>query len=157
MSSCQRTKEQQDYSLHKKKYVNLYFPQRNEWHGASWNFILWGLYFGFLILMEKWFLFGLLSRLPRFIGHIYILLAVIIGWALFEFEQISHRLHIGVRCLVSEDKGFTMSPPSMICPRMLYCCLFFPCVQHRFPRRRYYFSGKSRGWQGPSLYVAFIL
>lgn len=59
------------------------------WHGASWNFILWGLYFGFLIWMEKWFVLGWLSRLPSFIGHIYTLFAVIIGWVLFEFEQIS--------------------------------------------------------------------
>jgi alginate O-acetyltransferase complex protein AlgI len=55
------------------------------WHGASWNFLLWGLYFGVLLTVEK---FGLLKRLekaPRVLAHLYTLLVVVLGWVLFDF------------------------------------------------------------------------
>ncbi|MDR2296487.1 MAG: MBOAT family protein [Clostridiales Family XIII bacterium] len=54
------------------------------WHGAGWNFILWGLYFGLLLLLEKYALAGRLNRLPAFFGHVYLLLCVILGWVLFD-------------------------------------------------------------------------
>ncbi len=59
------------------------------WHGASWNFILWGLYFGVLIGMERAFLGNLLKRMPRFVSHAYLLLAAIFGWAIFYFTDLS--------------------------------------------------------------------
>jgi alginate O-acetyltransferase complex protein AlgI len=58
------------------------------WHGASWNFILWGLYFGGLILLERVALRGLLERLPKVVGHTYLLLAAYFGWALFYFTDM---------------------------------------------------------------------
>lgn len=65
------------------------------WHGASWNFLLWGLYFGVILIMEKWWLLHALERLPRMIRHIYALLLILVGWVLFAFE----RLPEGVRYL----------------------------------------------------------
>lgn len=59
------------------------------WHGASWNFIIWGLYFGALIYIEKKFLLKLFNKIPRIFSHIYLLLVVIIGWTLFYFTDIS--------------------------------------------------------------------
>lgn len=59
------------------------------WHGASWNFILWGIYFGVLILIEKLVLKKSISRWPRIIRHIYLLLVVIIGWVFFEFTNLT--------------------------------------------------------------------
>lgn len=59
------------------------------WHGASWNFILWGLYFGFLVAIEKLFLFKILEKLPKFIGHLYLLFAALVGWALFYFTDMT--------------------------------------------------------------------
>ncbi len=59
------------------------------WHGASWNFVLWGLYFGLFIIIEKMFLGRLLGKLPGFAGNIYTLLVAVIGWVLFEFESLS--------------------------------------------------------------------
>src|SRR5690606_5855069 len=41
------------------------------WHGASWNFLLWGIYFGLILMMEKWFILNLLVKLPRWIHHLY--------------------------------------------------------------------------------------
>jgi alginate O-acetyltransferase complex protein AlgI len=58
------------------------------WHGASWNFSFWGLYFGILLMVEKLFLGRLLQRLPRVLRHAYALLIVLIGWVLFELDSV---------------------------------------------------------------------
>ncbi len=59
------------------------------WHGASWNYVLWGVFYGVLLIIEKFFLLKFLKKAPAFVGHIYTLLAVVIGWVLFGFEDIS--------------------------------------------------------------------
>jgi alginate O-acetyltransferase complex protein AlgI len=59
------------------------------WHGASWNFILWGLYFGFLIWIERAFVLQLLSKIPVFVSHVYLLFAAVMGWAIFYFTDLS--------------------------------------------------------------------
>ena len=59
------------------------------WHGASWNFVLWGLYFGVLLIVEKLFLSKLMGKLPRALSHIYLLLAVVLGFVLFNAESLS--------------------------------------------------------------------
>lgn len=56
------------------------------WHGASWNFAIWGLYFGLLLLLERLFLNKLLERLPRPFRHIYLLVLVMVGWTIFQLE-----------------------------------------------------------------------
>ena len=58
------------------------------WHGASWNFLLWGLYYAVLLILEKLFLLDLLKKLPKFIGHIYSIFAILMGWSLFYFEDL---------------------------------------------------------------------
>lgn len=57
------------------------------WHGASWNFILWGVYFGVILMLEKTFLLKLFDRLPRFVRHIYALLLIGIGWIIFSYTD----------------------------------------------------------------------
>lgn len=59
------------------------------WHGASWNFVLWGLYCFALLVIEKTFLLRLLERAPKFLRHIYSMAAVIFGWLLFVIEDVS--------------------------------------------------------------------
>lgn len=59
------------------------------WHGASWNFILWGLYFGVILIFEKWWGLSLLQRAPRWIRHFYAIILILIGWVLFAFDQPS--------------------------------------------------------------------
>ncbi len=56
------------------------------WHGASWNFVLWGLYFGILLICEKFFLGKWLSKLPGWIQRVYAFLLVVVGWVFFEME-----------------------------------------------------------------------
>ena len=57
------------------------------WHGAGWNFLLWGLWFAFLLMLEKLFLGKVLSRLPKGIGILYNTAAVLFGWVLFALES----------------------------------------------------------------------
>jgi alginate O-acetyltransferase complex protein AlgI len=61
------------------------------WHGASWNFVLWGLYFGVLLFLEKIVLAKLLGKLFVGLRHLYALFFIVLGWAIFYFTDI-HRL-----------------------------------------------------------------
>jgi len=57
------------------------------WHGASWNYILWGLYFCVFLILEKNVLLKKFQRLPAFVSHIYTLIIIYFGWVLFKFED----------------------------------------------------------------------
>ncbi len=57
------------------------------WHGAKYNFIIWGLYFFFLIVIEKVFLMNYLNKYKIF-SHIYAIVCIVFGWALFSFEDL---------------------------------------------------------------------
>ena len=59
------------------------------WHGASWNFVFWGGYYAILLILEKSFLLKALKKIPTFLRHIYTMVAVMLGWALFYFEDSS--------------------------------------------------------------------
>jgi len=59
------------------------------WHGASWNFVLWGLYYGILIFIEKSLSRILKIKLPRIIGHFYLIIVTLFGWSLFYFSDLS--------------------------------------------------------------------
>lgn len=59
------------------------------WHGAAWNFVLWGLFFAALLVLEKLFLLRVLEHLPRAAGHGYLLLAAVIGFAVFNADGLS--------------------------------------------------------------------
>ena len=58
------------------------------WHGAAYNFVIWGLYYGLLLILEKFVLKKFLDRLPSFVQHIYTLFIIIIGWGLFYFTDV---------------------------------------------------------------------
>ena len=59
------------------------------WHGASWNFVLWGLYYGVLLIFEKFVFKKVLDKLPSAIQHLYTMFIVVIGWGLFYFTDMS--------------------------------------------------------------------
>lgn len=58
------------------------------WHGASWNFIFWGLYFAVLLIGEKYFLLKFLEKLPSWLRHVYTMGFVMISWVIFYFEDL---------------------------------------------------------------------
>ena len=62
------------------------------WHGAAWTFVIWGLYHGGFLLLERFGLGRLLARAPRPVGHVYALLVVMAGWVLFRAESLPQAL-----------------------------------------------------------------
>ncbi len=77
------------------------------WHGASWNFIVWGLYYGVLLLIEKYWLKNIKKRLPTVINVAATLLCVLIGWVLFYYENIGDCfVHLGAMLGIGTT-GFT--------------------------------------------------
>ena len=58
------------------------------WHGASWNYVLWGVYFGALLIAEKFFLLEKLKKAPL-VGHVYTVFCILISWVLFSFEDMA--------------------------------------------------------------------
>lgn len=59
------------------------------WHGASWNFLWWGVYYAVILILEKLFLLKLLKCVPQFFRHVYALLLILFGWVIFAFDQMS--------------------------------------------------------------------
>lgn len=57
------------------------------WHGADWNFFLWGIYYGILLLLEKLVLKKYLDRLPGWLQHVYCMFFVMMGWYIFVYDQ----------------------------------------------------------------------
>ena len=74
------------------------------WHGASWNYILWGLYFALFLLLEK---FVIKDRLPKVAAHIYALVVVYLGWVLFHFEDFSQMGCVMLGVFGLSGNGFT--------------------------------------------------
>ncbi|MHC1726867.1 MAG: MBOAT family protein [Syntrophobacteraceae bacterium] len=60
------------------------------WHGASWNFIIWGGWYGLFLVLERTRLGGWLESAPRFLRHFYLLAVVIIGWVFFRADNLTH-------------------------------------------------------------------
>lgn len=75
------------------------------WHGASWNFVLWGLYFGVLIALERLFLGKILEKIPAIFAHLYLIFVTILGWALFYFSDFQKLINF-LKILF----GFTSNP-----------------------------------------------
>ena len=63
------------------------------WHGAGWNFLLWGMWFALWLILEKIFLKKVLEALPGIVGNIYTMFLVIVGWVFFSIESGSHALN----------------------------------------------------------------
>ena len=81
------------------------------WHGASWNFILWGLHFFVWLMLEKYLLKGLIAKLPVWLRHVYTLIVVFAGWGVFAMEDLSvcgqyFRICFGGGALWSDTDGY---------------------------------------------------
>lgn len=64
------------------------------WHGASWNYILWGAYFGVILIVEKLFLLKWLKKAPSFVSHLYALALILIGWLIFAFPDMNEGMSV---------------------------------------------------------------
>ena len=96
---------------YKRQYFNLavVWFLTGLWHGATWNFVIWGVYFGALIMIEKVFLLNILeNKIPRFFSHVYLLFVAIYGWAIFYFTDFSQLTNFTYLLFggVTEDNGW---------------------------------------------------
>ncbi len=74
------------------------------WHGANWTFMAWGIYFGILLIAEKFFLLKVLKKIPQFFSHLYTLILVTISWVIFRCESLGSAVrYIGRMFTFSTD------------------------------------------------------
>lgn len=134
------------------------------WHGASWNFVLWGLYYGGLIWLERGFLLRRLERLPRAVSHLYLLVAMLFGWVLFYFTDLSRgaaymgrMLGIGAAGLCDWPTVFDLCASLFwLLPALLLCLPLYPLllrILRRLPNR----WQLCLGWCRPVWNMALLL
>ena len=95
------------------------------WHGASWNFVLWGVYFGILLILEKLFLLRLTAKLPQALRHLYALLLISFSWPIFGFENIGQGA-VWIRAMLGGSTFCDQSALYLLVsylPRLLLCAL----------------------------------
>ena len=79
------------------------------WHGASWNFLLWGLYYGVLLILEKLFLGKVLQKLPKFLRQLVTFIVAALGWGIFYFTDFA-ALGAFFAALVGAGEGGLVTP-----------------------------------------------
>ena len=107
------------------------------WHGAGWNFVLWGVYYAVLLILEKAFLLRWLERVPSLLRHLYTVFLVVIGFLIFSFPNPAE----GSRCFLSlfggGVVGFTTGVVSYQLVRMIPLLLISVIGATPLPRRIY--------------------
>ena len=119
------------------------------WHGANWNFVMWGVYYGILLMIEKLFLLKWLNKAPAWIGHIYSMFLVVIGWTIFaqtDMSQLTTYLKamfgIGVRGVDSDFFYF------LSCNAVLLVLLVICSINHRFWLKKLIARGSMKNADG---------
>ena len=99
------------------------------WHGASWNFVLWGLYYGLLLILEKLFLSKIMERLSGVLKHIYSLFLILLGWMIFAQTDMSRlgvylkaMFGVGVE-LVNSDFWYFLSCNGVLLVILVLCSM----------------------------------
>lgn len=108
-------------------YLNLFavWFLTGLWHGASWNFVLWGLYFFVFILLEKLFLLRVISK-DRIISHIYLIVIVYFGWILFKFDNTTDILTVLRGMFALNGNSFTNFETTTLLTSNIFVIIF--CV-----------------------------
>ena len=75
----------------KRQIINMFivWTLTGFWHGAEWNFIIWGIYYFIFLVLEKYVLKKFLKKMPSFLGHIYTLIIIYIGWIIFRCDSLN--------------------------------------------------------------------
>lgn len=105
------------------------------WHGATPNFVVWGLYFCFFLILEKTFLLKLFERLPRWMSHVYALVVVYFGWLIFAWEDIhGHRVYLRAMAGMGAG-GFVSRETLYLIASNLLLLIFFAVGSTSLPKR----------------------
>ena len=73
---------------HQARNILIVWALTGLWHGASWTFMLWGLYFGLILIIEKYTVMRYIEKIPRIVTHSYTILLFVIGWGIFYFDTL---------------------------------------------------------------------
>jgi len=76
------------------------------WHGASWNYVLWGLFHCFFLILEKYVYGGALKKLPRVLRHLYAVFLVVVGFGIFVFEDMTELKTYFAGCIGAHGEAF---------------------------------------------------
>lgn len=105
------------------------------WHGASWNFIIWGLYFGLIIFIEKIRLLKLLEKMPSFICNIYTMFLVVIGWVFFDTDTLKNSIvYIGNMFGVNNNIGYDNLSLYLINTNVVFLVIVIICSTPLFKK-----------------------
>ncbi len=117
-------------------YLNLFVVWflTGLWHGASWNFVLWGLYFFVFILFEKMFLHRILSK-DRIVSHIYLIIIVYFGWILFRFDNMGDILTVLRGMFGANGNAFTDFETNAIVTSNIFILAFCALVSTPIVRK----------------------
>ncbi len=106
------------------------------WHGASWNFIIWGVYFLILLVVEKAFLLKKLEKAPAIVSHLYALFFIAMGWLIFYYTDTAE----GMRCFTAMFGGGSFTNPivSYNVLRLLPTLAVFCIAATPYPKKLWY-------------------
>lgn len=105
------------------------------WHGASWNFIIWGLYFGVIIFIEKIGLLKVLEKLPSFICNIYTMFFVVISWVFFDTDTLKNSMvYIGNMFRLNGNIGYDNLSLYLINTNMVFLVIAIICSTPLFKK-----------------------
>lgn len=130
------------------------------WHGASWNFLLWGFYFGVLIVIEKLFFGKVLEKLPRVISTLYTFLMVVFGWILFDTSTVSDAFNYfiamfgGNKIFIDSTAKFMLSQNMVI---FIICIIGSTEIPDRIFGKIKRKAGSTAGYITPFVSVAALL
>jgi alginate O-acetyltransferase complex protein AlgI len=105
-------------------YINLIivFTLCGFWHGASWTFIIWGLYHGFFLVVERIGFSRLLERTPGFLAHSYTLFVVLFGWVIFRSDNMSS-LYIYIKTMFGFGGNSILNPRVFLDKDMVFALI----------------------------------
>ena len=109
------------------------------WHGANWNYILWGVYFGIILMLEKTFLLKVLSKIPKVFSHIYALFLIGIGWLIFFFTDMSLGWSIFTSMFGGGGAVFTTATVNYDILRNLLLLAICAIGSTPYPKKLYYY------------------
>lgn len=112
------------------------------WHGASWNFILWGLFFLVFILLEKLFLLEKLQRLPAIVGRLYMLPIIFFSWTLFYFTDFAELGTFFTRLFAINGQFMSLEGKLLFRQNLLFFIFAFIGSQPIWPKIKSRIKGK---------------